>query len=62
MKANRFHIGKVIEEINSGSIDASLMEKAKIRSKGVDQTIKAFYIILRAEKFASLEKIPKRNL
>lgn len=62
MKANRFHIGKVIEEINSGFIDASLMEKAKRRSKGVDQTIKAFYIILRAEKFASLEKIPKRNL
>ncbi|GIR86795.1 MAG: hypothetical protein CM15mP86_02540 [Gammaproteobacteria bacterium] len=50
MKANRFHFGKVIEEIDSNIIDSALMEEAKIKSKGLDQTIKAFYIILRSEE------------
>ena len=56
MKARSFDIGKVIEEINQNSIDASLQEKAILKSKGIDQIILAHYIILRAEELASKEK------
>ena len=57
MKARSFDIGKVIEEINQNSIDASLQEKAILKAKGIDQIILAHYIILRAEELASKEKI-----
>ena len=56
MQANRFHLGKVIEEISQNSIDASLQEKAILKAKGIDQIILAHYIILRAEELASKEK------
>ena len=56
MKARSFDIGKVIEEINQNSIDASLREKAILKAKGIDQIILAHYIILRAEELASKEK------
>ena len=56
MQANRFHLGKVIEEINQNSIDASLQEKAILKAKGIDQIILAHYIILRAEELAAKEK------
>ena len=56
MKARSFEIGKVIEEMNQNSIDASLQEKAILKAKGIDQIILAHYIILRAEELASKEK------
>ena len=37
------------------------MKKAKNKSNGIDQTILAFYIILRAEELAIEEKLPKRK-
>jgi len=61
MKANRFHIGEVIQEINADYFDVLLMKKAKEKSNGIDQTILAFYIILRAEELAIEEKLPKRK-
>ena len=48
MKANRFH-WRGYQEINSDYFDVLLMKKAKDKSNGIDQTILAFYIILRAE-------------
>ena len=56
MKARSFDIGKVIEEINQNSIDASLQEKAILKAKGIDQIILVHYIILRAEELAAKEK------
>ena len=61
MKANRFKIGEVIQEIHSDYFDVLLMKKAKDKSNGIDQTILAFYIILRAEELAVEEKLPKRK-
>ena len=61
MKANRFHIGEVIQEINSDYFDVLLMKEAKDKSNDIDQTILAFYIILRAEELAREEKLPKRK-
>ena len=61
MKANRFHIGEVIQEINSDYFDVLLMKKAKDKSNGIGQTILAFYIILRAEELAIEEKLSKRK-
>ena len=57
MKARSFDIGKVIEEMNQNSVDSSLLEKAILKAKGIDQIILAHYIILRAEELASKEKI-----
>ena len=31
MQANRFHLGKVIEELEQNLIDSTLMEEAKIK-------------------------------
>ena len=33
MQANRFHLGKVIEELEQNIIDTALMEEAKIKSR-----------------------------
>ena len=41
MKARSFDIGKVIEEMNQNSVDASLQEKAILKAKGIDQIILA---------------------
>ena len=62
MKARSFDIGKVIEEINQSSIDATLQEKAILKAKGIDQIILAHYIILRAEELASKEKFFVRKI
>ena len=62
MQANRFHLGKVIEELEQNIIDSALMEQAKIKSKGLDQIVFAYYLILRSEKIASKEKFPHRKL
>ena len=45
MQANRFHLGKVIEELEQNIIDSALMEEAKIKSKGLDQVVFAYYLV-----------------
>lgn len=62
MQANRFHIGKVIEELDQDFIDSVLMEEAKLKAKELDQIVFAYYLILRSEKIASKEKFPHRKL
>ena len=62
MQANRFHLGKVIEELEQNIIDSALMEKAKIKSKGLDQIVFAYYLILRSEAISSKENFPYRKL
>lgn len=61
MNANRLHVGKVTQEITEGFIDNLLYERAVQNSKGIEETILAFYIILRAEELASTEKVLKRK-
>ena len=57
MQANRFHLGKVIEELEQNIIDSALMEEAKIKSKGLDQIVFAYYLVLRSEAISSLSLI-----
>ncbi|HJL96116.1 MAG TPA: hypothetical protein QF379_03885 [SAR86 cluster bacterium] len=52
MNANRFHIGIVITELKDDEIKADLFEEAKKRSMGIESTVMANYIILRAESLA----------
>ena len=58
MQANRFHLGKVIEELEQNIIDSALMEEAKIKSKGLDQIVFAYYLVLRSEAISSIENFP----
>jgi len=62
MQANRFHLGKVIEELEQNIIDRVLMEEAKIKSKGIDQIVFAYYLVLRSEEISSNESFPYRKL
>lgn len=62
MQANRFHLGKVIEELEQNIIDSGLMEEAKIKSKGLDQIVFAYYLVLRSEAISSNENFPYRKL
>ncbi len=62
MQANRFHLGKVIEELEQNIIDSALMEEAKIKSKGLDQIVFAYYLVLRSEAISSDENFPYRKL
>ena len=62
MQANRFHLGKVIEELEQNIIDSALMEEAKIKSKGLDQIVFAYYLVLRSEGISSNENFPSRKL
>ena len=62
MQANRFHLGKVIEELEQNLIDSTLMEEAKIKSKGLDQIVFAYYLVLRSEAISSNENLPYRKL
>jgi hypothetical protein len=62
MQANRFHLGKVIEELEQNIIDSALMEEAKIKSKGLDQIVFAYYLVLRSEAISSKENFPSRKL
>ena len=62
MQANRFHLGKVIEELEQNIIDRALMEEAKIKSKGLDQIVFAYYLVLRSEAISSNESFPYRKL
>ena len=62
MQANRFHLGKVIEEINQYLINSDLMKEAKLKSNGIESTVFAFYLILRSEQISSDETFPLRKL
>ena len=62
MQANRFHLGKVIEEINKNLINSDLMKEAKLKSNGIESTVFAFYLILRSEQISSHETFPLRKL
>ena len=62
MQANRFHLGKVIEEINKNHINSDLMKEAKLKSNGIESTVFAFYLILRSEQISSDETFPLRKL
>ena len=62
MQANRFHLGKVIEEINKNLIKSDLMKEAKLKSNGIESTVFAFYLILRSEQISSDETFPLRKL
>jgi len=62
MQANRFHLGKVIEELEQNIIDSALMEEAKIKSKGLDQIVFAYYLVLRSEAISYNENFPSRKL
>lgn len=62
MQANRFHLGKVIEEINQNLINSDLMKEAKLKSNGIESTVFAFYLILRSEQISTEETFPLRKL
>ena len=62
MQANRFHLGKVIEEINQNLINSDLMKEAKLKSNGIESTVFAFYLILRSEQISLDETFPLRKL
>ncbi|MDG1119890.1 MAG: hypothetical protein P8O01_03090 [SAR86 cluster bacterium] len=62
MQANRFHLGKVIEEINKNLINSDLMKEAKLKSNGIESTVFAFYLILRSEQISTEEAFPLRKL
>tara|TARA_B100001142_G_scaffold26178_2_gene23738 strand:+ start:4822 stop:5010 length:189 start_codon:yes stop_codon:yes gene_type:complete len=62
MQANRFHLGKVIEEINQNLISSDLMKEAKLKSNGIESTVFAFYLILRSEQISTEETFPSRKL
>ena len=61
MQANRFHLGKVIEEINQNLIDSDLMKEATLKSNGIDRIVFAYYLILRSEQISSDEALPFRK-
>lgn len=54
MQATRLHVGIVLAELSKNFIDEGLMKKAKKRSIGIESTVLANYIILRAESLAKL--------
>ena len=54
MQATRLHVGIVLGELSQDFIDKGLMYKAKIRSSGIESTVLAHYVILRAEFLADL--------
>ena len=49
MQATRLHVGIVLGELSKDFIDKGLMCEAKIRSSGIESTVLAHYVILRAE-------------
>ena len=61
MQANRFHLGKVIEEINQNLIDSDLMKEATLKSNGIGRIVFAYYLILRSEQISSDEALPFRK-
>ena len=62
MQANRFHLGRAIEEINLDHIDSDLMKQAKLKSNGIERIVFAYYLILRSEQISLEETFPLRKL
>ena len=54
MKATRVHVGIVLAELSKDFIDEGLMNEAKVRSSGIESTVLAHYVMLRAEFHADL--------
>ena len=54
MKANRLNLGVVLAELSNDFIDQGLMVEAKNRSKGIESTVLAHYLILRSEFHSKL--------
>ena len=54
MQATRVHVGIVLAELSKDFIDEVLMNEAKKKSAGIESTVLANYIILRAESQAKL--------
>jgi hypothetical protein len=52
IKANRFHIGKVIAELQEDKVLIDLWTEAISQSLGIDNIILAKYLKLRAEMLA----------
>ena len=52
IKANRFHIGKVVAELKEEGALPDLWTKAKDQSLGIDNLVLAKYLKLRAEMLA----------
>ena len=55
IKANRFHIGKVVAELQEGKVLTDLWTKARDESRGIDNLVLAKYLKLRAEMIAEEE-------
>ena len=54
MQATRVHVGIVLAELSKDFIDEGLMNEAKVRSSGIESTVLAHYVMLRAEFHADL--------
>ena len=52
MDANRLDIGEVLKEIELGTVDEVLWNKAKEMSNGIESLVMAKYLQLRAELIA----------
>ena len=55
IKANRFHIGKVVAELQEDNVLTDLWTKARDESRGIDNLVLAKYLKLRAEMIAEEE-------
>jgi|TARA_B110000914_G_scaffold56903_1_gene49378 hypothetical protein len=55
IKANRFHIGKVVAELQEDKVLTDLWTKARDESRGIDNLVLAKYLKLRAEMIAEEE-------
>ena len=52
IKANRFHIGKVVAELQEDIVLDDLWAKARDQSRGINNLVLAKYLKLRAEMLA----------
>ena len=52
IKANRFHIGKVVAELQEDKVLDDLWAKARDQSRGINNLVLAKYLKLRAEMLA----------
>jgi hypothetical protein len=52
IKANRFHIGKVVAELQEDKVLDDLWAKARDQSRGINNLVLAKYLKLRAEMIA----------
>ena len=55
IKANRFHIGKVVAELQEDKVLTDLWTTARAESRGIDNLVLAKYLKLRAEMIAEEE-------